>query len=266
MQRRHAGLAGGAEQGMLGNVFGQQQLDPVNQFRGRWLLLEAGHIAHFIKSLQRLRQQIPFQVREVHFDNLFHGVFVGEPDVMKEAAAQEGVRQFLFIIGGNDDQRPMYRAHHFARFIDIKFHAVEFAQQVVGELDIGLVDFIDQQDLRLVGSKCLPQDTLDDVVVDILDPFIAQLRITQTRYGVVFVQSLLRLGCGFDMPLQQWPLQSRPHFFGQHGFAGARFTLDEQRALQRQGSIDRKFEIVGRNITGGTFKSCFLSHGGLVSG
>ena len=41
--------------------------------------------------------------------------------------------------------RPLRGLHHFLRLVDIELHAVELEQQVVGELDVGLVDLVDQQ-------------------------------------------------------------------------------------------------------------------------
>ena len=167
---------------------------------------------------------------------------------MEEAAAQEGVRQFLLVVGGDDHQRPVFGAHQFARLIDVELHAVDFAQQVVGEFDVGLVDLVDQQHHRLLGRKGLPQHALDDVVVDVLDALVAQLRITQARNRIVFVEALLGLGGGLDVPLQQRAAQGGGHFFGQHGLAGAGLALDQQRTLQGEGGIDGQLEVVGGNI------------------
>jgi hypothetical protein len=38
------------------------------------------------------------------------------------------------------------------------------------------------------------------------------------------------------------------HFLGQHGLAGARLALDQQRALQRQGGVDRQFQVIGGDV------------------
>ena len=135
-----------------------------------------------------------------------------------------------------------------ARLINVKLHAVEFAQEVVRKLDIGLVDFVDQQNYRLVGSERLPQHALDDVVLNALDLLVAELRVTQARHRIVFIQTLLRLGGRFDMPLQQRHAERGGHFFGEHGLAGARLALDEQRALQGDGGIDRELQIAGGDV------------------
>ena len=80
----------------------------------------------------------------------------GKFDVVEEASAQEGVRQFLLIVRGDDDERPLFGANGFAGLVDVEFHPVEFEQQIVGKFDIGLVDFVDQQDQPLVGGEGVP--------------------------------------------------------------------------------------------------------------
>ena len=40
-----------------------------------------------------------------------------------------------------------------AGLVDIELHAVEFEQEIVGKLDVGLVDLVDQQHRPLVGAK-----------------------------------------------------------------------------------------------------------------
>ena len=104
----------------------------------------------------------------------------------------------------------------------------------------------------MVGREGLPQHTLDDVVVDVLHLVATvharQLAVTQAAHGVVFVQTLLRLGGALDVPLQQRQVQRFGHLFGQHGFAGARFALDQQRALERDGGVDGQHQVGGGHV------------------
>ena len=44
----------------------------------------------------------------------------------------------------------------FSGLVDEELHAIEFLQQVVRELDVGLVDLVDQQHRALVGDERLP--------------------------------------------------------------------------------------------------------------
>jgi hypothetical protein len=87
---------------------------------------------------------------------------------------------------------------------------------------------------------------------------VAKLRVTQAADRVVFVQALLRLGGGLDVPLQQGHAQRLGHFLCQHGLAGAGLALDQQRALQRDGGIDGQHQILGGDVVLGTLEF----HGG----
>ena len=46
----------------------------------------------------------------------------------------------------------------------------------------------------------------------------------------------------------------------EHGLAGARFTLDQQRPAQRDRSIDRNLQIVGCDIIICAFKTLLIAH------
>ena len=92
----------------------------------------------------------------MHRNNLAHGLLVGEADVMEKAAAQKGVGQFFLIVGGDDENGPLLGLDGLAGLVDKKFHAVEFEQQIIGEFDVGLVDFVDQQNRSLVAFERLP--------------------------------------------------------------------------------------------------------------
>ena len=59
----------------------------------------------------------------------------------------------------------------------------------------------------------------------------------------------------FDVPGDERCAQGLGHFFGQHGFPGAGFTLNEQRAAEEGGSIDGDLQVVGGNIRLCAFKA-----------
>ena len=88
----------------------------------------------------------------MHVDDGAHGLGVGELDVVEEAAAQEGVGQLLLVVGGDDDDGRLLRLDGLVRLVDVELHAIELLQQVVGELDVGLVDLVDQQHGALVHA------------------------------------------------------------------------------------------------------------------
>ncbi|MNG90691.1 hypothetical protein D3C79_495910 [compost metagenome] len=190
----------------------------------------------------------------MHVDDLLQGVAVGEGNVVEEAAAQERVRQLFLVVGGDDDDRALPGLDGLVDFVDVELHLVEFLQQVVGELDIGLVDLVDQQDHPLVGLEGFPELALLQVVAHIVDFFGAQLRIAQAADRVVLVQALVSLGGGLDMPGDQACAEGGGELFGEHGLAGAGFAFDQQRALQGDGCVDRQFQVVCGDVVAGAFE------------
>jgi hypothetical protein len=76
----------------------QDQLEPVDQFAGGRLLLEAGHVADIVEDVHRTRHQALLDVGKVDVDNRLHRLPIGKLDIVEEASAQESVGQLLFII------------------------------------------------------------------------------------------------------------------------------------------------------------------------
>ncbi len=190
----------------------------------------------------------------MHFHNLLHGLAIREGNVVEEATTQEGVRQLFLVIGGNDDDRALLGLDGLIGLVNVELHLVEFLQQVVRELDVGLVDFIDQQNGTLFGLERFPELAFLDVVGNVMHLVDAQLGITQTTYRVILVQPLMRLGGGFDVPGNQLGAHGLGQLLGQHGFTRARLALDQQRAFQGNGSVNRQFEVVGCDVGLSTFE------------
>ena len=90
----------------------------------------------------------------------------------------------------------MARFDGFACFIDMKRHAVEFLQQVVGKFDISFVNLINEQDDFFVTLKGLPNLAFLDIVRDIAHPFIAQLTVAQPADRIIFIKPLACLSSG----------------------------------------------------------------------
>ncbi len=147
------------------------------------------------------------------------------------------------------------------RLVDVELHPVELAQEVVGELDVGLVDLVDQHHRRRRRLERLPQHAALDVVGDVADMLVAQLRIAQPRHRVVFVESLLGLGRRLDVPLQQRPRQRTRDLLGEHRLAGAGLALDEQRPLERDRRVDGEHQVGGGDVGVGAFEAHGKSSG-----
>src|SRR5262249_25696087 len=123
-----------------------------------------------------------------------------------------------------------------------------FLQQVIGKLDVGLVDLIDQQHGALAHGERLPQLALADVVADVGDARVTKLAIAQAAYRVVFVKALQRLGRRFDVPLNERGLDCLGDLDGKHRLAGAGLALDEQGSLERDGGVDCDLEIFSGDV------------------
>ena len=182
---------------------------------------------------------------------------------MEEAAAQEGVGQLLLVVRGDDHDRTMRRADRLAGLVDEELHAVEFLQEVVGELDVGLVDLVDQQDDFFRRREGLPQFAALDVVGDVVEAVVAELAVAQAGDGVVFVEALLGLGRRLDVPFDQVEAEGGRHLAGELGLAGARLALEQQRPAQLEGEEDGGGEPAPRQIVlAGQHRQGFVDVGG----
>ena len=174
---------------------------------------------------------------------------------MEEAAAQERVRQFLFVVRGDDHDRALDRLHRLAGFVDVEFHPIELLQEVVGEFDVGLVDLVDQQHGQLGRGERLPQFAAADVVGDVVDPLVAELAVAEAGNSVIFVEALDGAGGRLDVPFDQRRAQRRGDLVREDGLAGAGFALDQQGPAELDRGVDRDLEVVGRDIIGGAFET-----------
>ena len=78
----------------------------------------------------------------MHIDYALHSGAIGEAYKMEKTAAQKCIRQFFFIVTGNNHNRPLNGFNRLAGFIDMKLHAIQFQQQVIGEFNIRFINFI----------------------------------------------------------------------------------------------------------------------------
>ena len=76
----------------------------------------------------------------------------------------------------------------------------------------------------------------------------AELTVIQTLYNIIGVETVLGLGRGLDVPDDKLFAQSIGNGLGQHGFAGAGFSLDQERLFQGHGDIDSFHQLFCRDI------------------
>src|SRR5262249_7278876 len=146
----------------------QQKPDPIKQLGGRGFFLQAGYLTDVEKDRQSLPHQFVLQIRKVHIDDPLHRLAVRKADVMEKAAAEKGVGKLLFVVRSDDDDRAVSGLDRAARLVDVELHTVEFEQQIVGKLDVGLVDLVDQQHGRIRSLKRLPKLSRHNIVGDVV--------------------------------------------------------------------------------------------------
>ena len=88
-----------------------------------------------------------------------------------------------------------------------------------------------------------------------MDPLVAELAVAQPRHRVIFVEALMRAGGRLDVPFDQRRAERRGDLMGQHGLAGARLALDQQRPAQRDRGIDRDLQVVGGDVVRCAFET-----------
>src|SRR6185312_403359 len=79
--------------------------------------------------------------------------------------------------------------------------------------------------------------------------------VAQARDGVIFIEALLRLGGGLDVPFDEIEAKGRGHLLGKLGLAGAGFALDQQRPLQRDRRIYGHHQILFGDIGRSAFET-----------
>src|SRR5436189_235694 len=80
-----------------------------------------------------------------------------------------------------------------AGLADLEAHHVELLQEVVGELDVGLVDLVDEQHHSLRRRERAAERAELDVAADVLHVAVAESAVVEALHGVIHVQALLRL-------------------------------------------------------------------------
>ncbi len=88
----------------------------------------------------------------------------------------------------------MLRADLLAGLDDREAHLVELEQEVVRELEVGLVDLVDEQHLPLVRREGAPERPEPDVVPDVRDVAGAEAAVVEPLDGVVDVEAVGGLG------------------------------------------------------------------------
>ena len=146
---------------------------------------------------------------------------------------------------------------------DVELHPVQLPQQVVGELQIGLVDLVDEQDHLVVGGECLAQLAQLDILLDVVHALAAELAVIQPLDHVVDIQAVLGLGGGLDVPDDQLFAQGFGDGLSQHRLSRARLPFDQQGLLEHHSDIHRPHQFLGSDIVLASLKC--LTHSSILS-
>src|SRR3984885_5127402 len=126
VQRRDQFLGVALAQRLWRDVLVEQKLEPVEQLRSRRFLFQSRRLAQREERPHGLFHQPRLGRRIMRFDYPEHLLGVGKADVVKEAAAQEGIGQLLLVVGGEDEDGPQARLDRLSGLVDVKLHLIEF--------------------------------------------------------------------------------------------------------------------------------------------
>jgi hypothetical protein len=126
---------------------------------------------------------------------------------------------------------------------DLELTFLEDRQEVVGQVDIPLVEFIDEQDARVLawqerGAERAEPDELADVW-RLVAPVTAQRRLPEPTHRVILVQGVGERGAAVHRPVKHLAeLELVGDGIGERGLPGPRVSRHKQGPSQMQGSVD----------------------------
>jgi len=107
----------------------------------------------------------------------------------------------------------------------VETHAVDLVEQIVRELDVRLVDFVDQEDHALTPRERTTQWPELDVAADVFYVTVAKARVVEALDGVVDVKTILR-ACGrLHRPMDDREPEALGDGLRQQRFPGSGFSL-----------------------------------------
>jgi hypothetical protein len=208
--------------------------------------------------------RIEAELEQIHAEDFDQLGLAGEADETKNAASQEGVGQLFFVIAGDDDDRrrlaPVVLPEHapvFARLIGVELLdgellLVKLVQQVVGKIDVSLVDLVDEHYRLALTAQRLAEWAERKIRREFLCPLAMQLCILQAANHVQGTKSVARSRGRSDVPAVEVLVGVEPEFVddggGERRLATARCALDEQRPVQGQRDIYRAGEFWARKV------------------
>ena len=238
-----------------------QDAEPGDKFGGSGGLAY-GVLAHGVEFFDELIEEligIFGSLAQLGFGDGQQLVLIGEGDVVKHAAAEEGIGEVFLRVAGHDDDDPLLgvAAHGVVvLLLDLKFVAFDFGQDVIGEIAGCLVDLVDQHHAALgffaeVGAEAFGVQPggvgqgdgfaegleVDEVVGAGATGCLVDVGRLEVGQGIVGVEQVAGRGGGFGIK-NEWLIgkveiaarfgQFCCYLERQAGFAGAGFAGEER--------------------------------------
>jgi hypothetical protein len=156
----------------------------------------------------------------------------------------------FFVVRRDDHDRPLACRDLVTGLDDGKPHLVELAKQIVGKFHVCLVDLVDQQHVTPLGREDAPERAHADVVANVRHVAAAETAVVEALHGIVDVEALSGLGRRLHVPALHRHGERICHMTRQQGFAGARLSLNEQRPLERERTVDGVDQRLGGDVAG----------------
>ena len=180
---------------------------------------------------------------------------VGELDVVEDAAAQEGVGQLLLVVRGDEHHRALRAAISSPVSMMVKRISSSSRSRSFGNSRSALSISSMSSTWRSLGGERLAERTELDVAADVGDVAGAEAAVVQALHGVVDVEPVGRLRRRLDVPRQHRHAEAVGDVARQHGLAGARLALQQQRPLEGDGAVDRVHQRPRGDVAGGALEA-----------
>ena len=181
---------------------------------------------------------------------------------MEDAPPQERIGQLLLGVRGDDDDRTVDSPVDVAGLDHRELHDVELVQEVVGELEVRLVDLVDQEhDPSVAGERPAERPELD-VLADVGDVVVAEPAVLKASHRVVDIQAVGRFGGRLDVPGDELEAEVLGHRLCEQRLARTGLAAHQQGPLDRDRDVDRVAQLRRRDVGCGARETVdVLGHG-----
>ena len=155
-----------------------QGAEPIQKFGGSRRFLKT-LLPQMVKDGQGRIHQRSRYLRVMQPDNLTHLFHGGEGDVVAVAATEERVGKLPFGVAGNYGDRHLRRLHLVVDLADDKRAVLQYVQEIVLGVRVGLVNLVQQENASVFGKKSSADWAESQVIPDVVDITAAPPRLVR---------------------------------------------------------------------------------------